>query len=77
LNDNHELKKARQALINRVGMKVLTRILFLYKIISLSGVKEYPNGIIELHDDIVSRQVRVYFLSDKMIFDEIFYVIGS
>ncbi|CAF2705962.1 unnamed protein product [Rotaria sp. Silwood2] len=38
LNDDHELKKARQALINRIG------------------VTEYPHGIIELYDDIVSRQ---------------------
>ncbi|CAF4609040.1 unnamed protein product [Rotaria sp. Silwood1] len=38
LNDDHELKRARRALINHIGLT------------------EYPHGIIELYDDIVSRQ---------------------
>ncbi|CAF1156285.1 unnamed protein product [Adineta ricciae] len=38
LHDDHDLKKARQALIDRIG------------------VSDYSDGILELYDDIVSRQ---------------------
>lgn len=63
LDDNHDLKKARQALIKRIGK---TFSLKKYKRNSLcsSGVNDYPHGIVELHDDIVSRQVCEFILKD-------------
>ena len=58
LHDDHDLKKARQALINRIGKKdqLLTSDLFSSIQIHL-GVTDYSDGILELYDDIVSRQV--------------------
>ncbi|CAF4161885.1 unnamed protein product [Rotaria socialis] len=49
LTDDHELKKARQTLINRIGLT------------------EYPHGIIELHDDIISRQAHNFTVPNDLL----------
>ncbi|UJR13380.1 hypothetical protein I4U23_000396 [Adineta vaga] len=49
LHDEHDLKKARQALINHIG------------------VKDYNHGIVELYDDIVSRQAHNFSIPEDYI----------
>ena len=60
LNDDHDLKKARQAFINHIGKIFIYNLWILNHISFMKGVKEYSNGIIELYDDIVSRQVCIF-----------------
>jgi hypothetical protein len=69
LNDDHELKKARQTLLNRIGRQSFFRFNFYAKIISSLGATEYQYGIIELHDDIVSRLVSILCSIDYYLFD--------
>ena len=54
LADDHQMKKARKAFIDRLGLE------------------ESTHGIIELHDDIVSRQVCQLSLSFSLSFDPLF-----
>ncbi|UJR33986.1 hypothetical protein I4U23_021401 [Adineta vaga] len=49
LNDDHELKKARQALLNRIG------------------ANEHSHGIVELYDDIVSRQAHNFSIPEDIL----------
>jgi hypothetical protein len=61
LNDDHDLKKARQALIDRIGkIFIFTLLLKKKSFLLLLGVNDYPHGIVELYDEIASRQVRRY-----------------
>ncbi len=48
-------------------MKFFIWIFVLYKTIWSSGVKEYPSGIIELHDDIVSRQAHNFPVPEDIL----------
>jgi hypothetical protein len=59
LHDDHDLKKARQAFINHIG-KVFISIIRFQNHSFHTGVQEYPHGIIELYDDVVSRQVCIF-----------------
>ena len=49
------MKRARHAFLTRIGMRQISSYISIPLI--FLGELNYTNGIVELHDDIVSRQV--------------------
>lgn len=59
LNDTNDLRKAREALLNYIGnISFVSYFNPHYSNLFLLGIKDYQHGLVELHDDFVSREVR-------------------